>query len=78
MNSRNLISAVAAVAVIAFATTGRPLAAQADSLREIFVRRDSDRPGSEAVLSKVQGLYGQIDRSTHPPTDERIRRLLAI
>ena len=44
------------------------LIARSDSLREQMVRRDSDRPGSEAVLAKVQGLYRQIDRSTNEPT----------
>ncbi len=44
------------------------LSARVDSLRESLARRDSDRPGSEAVLSKVQGIYGQIARSTNAPT----------
>ncbi|MGI9625375.1 MAG: VPS10 domain-containing protein [Longimicrobiales bacterium] len=45
------------------------LESRVDSLAETLVRRDSDRPGSEAVLAKIQGLYRQIDRSTNPPTE---------
>lgn len=44
------------------------LATQVDSLRESLARDESDRPASEAVLSRIQGLYGQISRSTNEPT----------
>lgn len=44
------------------------LTARVDSLRESLARDDSDRPGSEAILSKIQGIYGQIGRSTNGPT----------
>jgi hypothetical protein len=44
------------------------LSARVESLRESLARRDSDRPGSEAVLARIQGIYGQITRSTNAPT----------
>ncbi len=44
------------------------LGARADSLRESLARDDNQRPSSEAVLSRIQSLYGQIARATHPPT----------
>ena len=44
------------------------LSSRVDTLRESLARKDSDRPGSEAVLSKIQGIYGQIARSTNAPT----------
>ena len=44
------------------------LTARVDSVRESLARDDSERPGSEAVLSKIQGIYGQIARSTNGPT----------
>ncbi len=44
------------------------LAARADSLRERLARADSDRPESEATLERIEGLYGQIIRSTNAPT----------
>lgn len=44
------------------------LSARADSLREALSRDDSERPGSEAVLARIQAIYGQIGRSTNAPT----------
>ncbi len=44
------------------------LTARVHSVRESLARDDSERPGSEAVLSKIQGIYGQIARSTNGPT----------
>ena len=44
------------------------LSARLDSLRESLARGDSERPRSEAALARIQGLYGQIARSTNAPT----------
>jgi photosystem II stability/assembly factor-like uncharacterized protein len=44
------------------------LSARVESLRESLAREDSERPGSEAVLARIQGIYGQIARSTNAPT----------
>ncbi len=44
------------------------LSARVDSLTERLVRREGERPGSEATLARIQGIYGQIARSTNAPT----------
>ena len=49
------------------------MATRADSLAERLTRRESDRPGSEAALARISGLYRQIDRSTNPPTAAQTR-----